>query len=157
MSLNPDFAVFRLLTSFEIVKIILLQKRRKARLNRAFRGDIFFYALDGRGDRTRTCGILVPNQALYQTELHLGDFLILHHPTAFVKKKGTYSRKPAWRWVLDSQLGQPELHQSQNSEPIANYNFTLISRKNMFLIKLHQLTLFATPAITAPKNIAIII
>ena len=23
----------------------------------------------GRGDRTRTCGILVPNQALYQTEL----------------------------------------------------------------------------------------
>lgn len=26
---------------------------------------------DGRGDRTRTCGILVPNQALYQTELRL--------------------------------------------------------------------------------------
>ena len=26
----------------------------------------------GRGDRTRTCGILVPNQALYQTELRLG-------------------------------------------------------------------------------------
>ena len=25
----------------------------------------------GRGDRTRTCGILVPNQALYQTELRL--------------------------------------------------------------------------------------
>ncbi len=24
----------------------------------------------GRDDRTRTCGILVPNQALYQTELH---------------------------------------------------------------------------------------
>ena len=26
---------------------------------------------NGRGDRTRTCGILVPNQALYQTELRL--------------------------------------------------------------------------------------
>ncbi len=25
----------------------------------------------GRGDRTRTCGILLPKQALYQTELHL--------------------------------------------------------------------------------------
>ena len=32
--------------------------------------------LDGRGDRTWTCGILVPNQALYQTELRL-DFLSL--------------------------------------------------------------------------------
>ena len=29
----------------------------------------------GRGDRTRTCGILVPNQALYQTELRLGNNL----------------------------------------------------------------------------------
>ena len=28
-----------------------------------------FYS--GRGDRIRTCGILVPNQALYQTEPHL--------------------------------------------------------------------------------------
>ena len=25
----------------------------------------------GRGDRTRTCGILLPKQALYQTELRL--------------------------------------------------------------------------------------
>ena len=29
------------------------------------------YRNAGRGDRTRTCGILVPNQALYQTELRL--------------------------------------------------------------------------------------
>ena len=29
---------------------------------------------NGRGDRTRTCGILVPNQALYQTELRLGFY-----------------------------------------------------------------------------------
>ena len=32
-----------------------------------------FHAVFGRGDRTRTCGILVPNQALYQTELRLGN------------------------------------------------------------------------------------
>ena len=27
-------------------------------------------ALSGRGDRIRTCDLLVPNQALYQTKLH---------------------------------------------------------------------------------------
>jgi hypothetical protein len=27
---------------------------------------------DGRGDRIRTCGLLVPNQTRYQTALHLG-------------------------------------------------------------------------------------
>ena len=45
MSSNPDFAVFRLLTSFETVKKILPKKRRKARSNRAFLGDIFFVRL----------------------------------------------------------------------------------------------------------------
>ncbi len=29
--------------------------------------------LSGRGDRIRTCGLLVPNQALYQTEPHPED------------------------------------------------------------------------------------
>ena len=29
-----------------------------------------FSVVDGRDDRIRTCGILVPNQALYQTEPH---------------------------------------------------------------------------------------
>ena len=38
----------------------------------------------GRGDRTRTCGILVPNQALYQTELRLDAFSILQR-IIFVK------------------------------------------------------------------------
>ena len=40
-----------------------------------FSGFFFFYTnvkID-RGDRTWTCGILVPNQALYQTELRLAD------------------------------------------------------------------------------------
>ena len=45
MSSNPDFAVFGLLTSFETVKKFLPKKRRKARSNRAFRGDIFFVRL----------------------------------------------------------------------------------------------------------------
>ena len=46
---------------------------------------------DGRGDRTRTCGILVPNQALYQTELRPGSwssrdsFSILSQLVDFVK------------------------------------------------------------------------
>ena len=35
----------------------------------------------GRGDRTRTCGILVPNQALYQTELHLATVAIIFQIT----------------------------------------------------------------------------
>ena len=30
---------------------------------------------DGRGDRIRTCGLFVPNEALYQAEPHL-DFLL---------------------------------------------------------------------------------
>ena len=44
----------------------------------------------GRGDRTRTCGILVPNQALYQTELHLemlfnnNSLIIIYHIFGFV-------------------------------------------------------------------------
>ena len=48
-------------------------------------------APNGRGDRTRTCGILVPNQALYQTELRPGSWslrdsvTILPQPMAFVK------------------------------------------------------------------------
>ena len=33
--------------------------------------------MNGRGDRTRTCGILVPNQALYQTELRPEFSLII--------------------------------------------------------------------------------
>ena len=44
-SSNPDFAVFGLLTSFETVKKFLPKKRRKARSNRAFLGDIFFVRL----------------------------------------------------------------------------------------------------------------
>ena len=43
---------------------------------------------NGRGDRTWTCGILVPNQALYQTELRL-DFsnakIIIQNISQFVK------------------------------------------------------------------------
>ena len=34
------------------------------------RQEIVKTKLTGRNDRTRTCGILVPNQALYQTEIH---------------------------------------------------------------------------------------
>ena len=45
---------------------------------------------ESRGDRTRTCGILVPNQALYQTELRLvlsfisDSFIIITQNKAFV-------------------------------------------------------------------------
>ena len=35
----------------------------------------FFQIFYGRGDRTRTCGILLPKQALYQTELHPDIFI----------------------------------------------------------------------------------
>ena len=38
------------------------------------------FVVIGRGDRTRTCGILVPNQALYQTELRLVFFILSFIP-----------------------------------------------------------------------------
>ena len=53
-------------------------------------GHIFYCDLYGRGDRTWTCGILVPNQALYQTELHLemlfnnNSLIIIYHIFGFV-------------------------------------------------------------------------
>ena len=40
------------------------------RIRGAIKSPAFFKGgADGRGDRTRTCGILLPKQALYQTEL----------------------------------------------------------------------------------------
>ena len=68
---------------------------RSAQTERALRASPWKTAFGcGRGDRTRTCGILVPNQALYQTELRLGDtmevsstdsFYIIHYTLLFVK------------------------------------------------------------------------
>ncbi len=40
----------------------------------------------GRGDRTRTCGILVPNQALYQTELRLDNSVLCGQLLHYTKK-----------------------------------------------------------------------
>ncbi len=45
---------------------------------------IFLFSSESRGDRTRTCGILVPNQALYQTELRLVNALLLYHAFSFL-------------------------------------------------------------------------
>ena len=43
-----------------------------------------FFEKSGRGDRTRTCGILLPKQALYQTELRLGLTIACPCQTAFI-------------------------------------------------------------------------
>ncbi len=52
---------------------------------------IFLFSSESRGDRTRTCGILVPNQALYQTELRLVNALLLYH--AFYFLSSFFSKK----------------------------------------------------------------
>lgn len=39
----------------------------------------------GRGDGTRTHGLFVPNEALYQTEPHLGNMNIISYRAGFVK------------------------------------------------------------------------
>lgn len=39
----------------------------------------------GRGDGTRTHGLFVPNEALYQTEPHLGNMNIISYRAVFVK------------------------------------------------------------------------
>ena len=39
----------------------------------------------GRGDGTRTHGLFVPNEALYQTEPHLGNMNIISYRVGFVK------------------------------------------------------------------------
>ena len=49
-----------------------VQKAKKMALRNASQSQ------NGRGDKIRTCGLYVPNVALYQTEPHLdGDFFII--------------------------------------------------------------------------------
>ncbi len=40
--------------------------------------------IDGRGDRIRTCGLFVPNEALYQAEPHLGNILNMLRIDSFI-------------------------------------------------------------------------
>ena len=47
---------------------------------------------NGRGDRTRTCGILVPNQALYQTELR-PEFSLIIIPYRSIVCQGSKTAK----------------------------------------------------------------
>ena len=55
------------------------------------KGTAFAVPFDGRGDRIRTCGLFVPNEALYQAEPHLDfntpfvdSFFIISAEKAFV-------------------------------------------------------------------------
>ena len=72
-----------------------------------------FSAVFGRGDRTRTCGILVPNQALYQTELRLGATIRCPRRTAFILYY------PAAKKSIHS------VHFCANAQPIDVYSSTL--------------------------------
>ena len=66
------------------------KKAQDTRVTCAFLSVVAFsYNKDGRGDETRTHDLLVPNQARYQTALHLENALTDTGATRFYDKKRT--------------------------------------------------------------------
>lgn len=53
-----------------LVQKLSLKMPKSLEKSRLFGGASFLFPFYGRDDRTRTCGILVPNQARYQTSPH---------------------------------------------------------------------------------------
>ena len=82
-----------------------------------------------RGDRTWTCGILVPNQALYQTELRLGAVRQLNYYTLLVR----FCQQPEFDFV--------SLH---NDRTLLRHQMGILTTKYMrqFSIILCNMTFF---------------
>ena len=54
----------------ELKALIKESKKHSKKINKKVASNATFLFISGRGERIRTFDILVPNQALYQTELH---------------------------------------------------------------------------------------